>query len=196
MADKSPTDFLNQGGGNRRSFFKATFGRVAKEVGKHAESRVVQKRYLRPPGALSEVAFLAACTRCSDCLTACPVSAILKAPTSGGLAAGTPFIDPKVQACIACPDMPCAAACPTEALSVPDDGWASYKMADLELNPERCIAFHGSECGACAKVCPVGDKALALDEAGRPVIKAEGCVGCGSCVRACVTNPSSLTLRY
>jgi Pyruvate/2-oxoacid:ferredoxin oxidoreductase delta subunit len=41
----------------------------------------------------------------------------------------------------------------------------------------------------------VGERALALDDAGRPVIKFEGCVGCGVCVRACVTTPSSLNLR-
>jgi Fe-S-cluster-containing hydrogenase component 2 len=46
----------------------------------------------------------------------------------------------------------------------------------------------------CARACPVGPRALALDEEGRPVLKVEGCVGCGVCVRACVTSPSSLTL--
>lgn len=196
MAGKRTTDFLNHGGGNRRSFFRTTLGRVADEVANRAESRVVQQRYLRPPGALREVAFLASCTRCGECVTACPVSAILKAPTSAGLAAGTPFIDTKIRACIACEDMPCAAVCPTDALIVPDEGWVGYRMADLELIPERCITFYGSECGACARVCPVGDAAIYMDDAGRPVIKVEGCVGCGSCVRACVTSPPSLRLQY
>jgi NAD-dependent dihydropyrimidine dehydrogenase PreA subunit len=36
---------------------------------------------------------------------------------------------------------------------------------------------------------------LALDEQGRPVLKPEGCVGCGVCVTSCVTIPSSLRLR-
>ena len=30
---------------------------------------------------------------------------------------------------------------------------------------------------------------------GHPVLKPEGCVGCGVCVTACVTLPSSLKLR-
>jgi len=196
LARKRPTDFLTQTDGDRRSFFRTTLGRVADAVADRAESRVVQQRYLRPPGALREVAFLASCTRCGDCLSACPVSAILKAPTSAGLAAGTPFIDTRVRACIACDDMPCAAVCPTDALTVPENGWVGYKMADLELVPERCIAFYGSECGACARACPVGDEAIYMDDSGKPVIKAEGCVGCGSCVRACVTSPPSLTLKY
>lgn len=196
MADQSPTDFLNHGHGDRRSFFRSTVGRVAREVGRHAERRVVQERYLRPPGALSEVPFLAACTRCGDCVSVCPVSAIIKVPTSGGLAAGTPMIDARMQGCVVCEDMPCAAACPTEALAVPEHGWQGYKMSRLELLPERCIAFYGSACGVCAESCPVGEAALTMDGGGRPVIRAEGCVGCGVCVRACVTSPSSLRLEY
>lgn len=196
MGDRSPTDFLNHGRGDRRSFFRTTVGRVAREVGRQAERRVVQQHYMRPPGALQEVGFLAACTRCADCIEVCPVSAITKVPTAGGLAAGTPMIDPSLQPCIVCDDMPCAAACPTEALTVPPAGWRGYRMATLELLPERCITFAGTECGVCAQACPVGEEALGLDDEGRPVIRAEGCVGCGVCVRACVTSPSSLQLHY
>jgi len=38
-----------------------------------------------------------------------------------------------------------------------------------------------------------GPAAMTLDAQGHPVIH-DGCVGCGVCVRACVTSPSSLTL--
>jgi ferredoxin-type protein NapG len=95
----------------------------------------------------------------------CPVHAIIKAPPAGGLAAGTPIIDPAIQACVVCADMPCAHACPTGALVPPSDGWANVHMGILELDPERCIT------------------------------RVEGCVGCGVCVTACVTSPSSLRLR-
>jgi ferredoxin len=67
-------------------------------------------------------------------------------------------------------------------------------MGVLELDPERCITFHGAACGVCARACPVGERALVMDERGHPVIRAEGCVGCGVCVTACVTSPSSLAL--
>lgn len=196
MADQPPTEFLTSGRGDRRSFFRATVGRVASEVGKHAERRVVQERYMRPPGALDEVPFLAACTRCADCIEVCPVNAIVKVPTSGGLAAGTPRIEPHLQPCIVCEDMPCAVACPTEALTLPDRGWVGLRLAALELDPNRCIAFDGAACGVCADACPVGPTALTLDAEKRPVLRAEGCVGCGVCVRSCVTSPSSLQLHY
>ncbi len=160
-----------------------------------AEERVVQQRYLRPPGALTEVAFLAACTRCGECLPVCPPAAIRKVGPNGGLAAGTPYIDPSIQGCTVCEDMPCARACPTEALTLPPRGWDGYRLGYAALAPDRCVTFAGTTCHACADACPVGTAALAMDEAGHPVLKREGCVGCGVCVRACITYPSSFTLQ-
>lgn len=195
MARKPPTHVLIHSKADRRSFFAETLGRLARQLARRAEKRIVPNQYFRPPGALVEIAFLAACTRCGECIEACPPGAIFNAASSAGLAAGTPVIDPDLQPCTVCPDMPCAVSCPTDALMVPNDLWKGYHLAALELDPERCIAFDGTECGICAKVCPVGEAALALDDGGRPVIRQEGCVGCGVCVRACVTTPSSLRLQ-
>ena len=185
------------GGGerDRRGFLQETIGRLLHEIAERTEERMAPRRWFRPPGAAPEVAFVAACTRCGDCIDVCPVHAIIKAPASAGLAAGTPYIDPAMQACVVCADMPCAAACETGALVVPQDMWASIHMGVLELDPARCITFQGSPCGVCARSCPVGEQALAVDDRGHPVLKPEGCVGCGVCVTACVTTPSSLKLR-
>jgi MauM/NapG family ferredoxin protein len=177
----------------RRELFRRTIGSWLEQLIERTEERVSPERYLRPPGALPEVAFLTACTRCGECLQVCPPFAIRKAPPDAGLAAGTPYIDPELVACIACPDMPCARACPTGALSLPVAGWSGYRLAAVELVPERCVTFAGTSCRACADACPVGEPALAMDEDGHPVLKAEGCVGCGCCVRACITAPSSFT---
>jgi ferredoxin-type protein NapG len=180
---------------DRRSFFREAFGKLLREMTIRAEARVAPRRYFRPPGAAPEIAFLASCTRCGDCIDVCPVRAIITAPPAAGLAAGTPIIDPGIQACVVCQDMPCAHACETGALVPPADGWGSVRMGVLELDPERCITFRGVSCGVCARACPVGERALALDAGGHPVLKPEGCVGCGVCVTACVTSPSSLQLR-
>jgi len=40
----------------------------------------------------------------------------------------------------------------------------------------------------------VGERSLTLDDAGHPVLRVEGCVGCGVCVRECITSPSSFQL--
>lgn len=179
---------------DRRGFFRDAFARLAREAAARAEGRVAPRRYFRPPGALPELPFLAACTRCGACTDVCPVHAIVPAPPAAGLAAGTPTLDPTRRACVVCEDMPCVTACPTGALVRPADGWAGVRMGRLELDPARCITFHGAACGVCARACPVGERALALDAGGRPVLHPEGCVGCGVCVTACVTNPSSLRL--
>jgi MauM/NapG family ferredoxin protein len=195
VSHKRKLEFLKGNAGDRRSFFQTTLGRLVEEVTQRTERRVVPHAYFRPPGALREMAFIAACTRCGDCIDVCPPRAIVKVPASAGLAAGTPVIDPEIQPCTVCPDMPCARSCPTEALTVPEGLWSGYRMATLELVPERCIAFHKVECAVCVRACPVGEAAIASDADGRPVLKAEGCVGCGVCVRACVTSPSSLKLH-
>jgi ferredoxin-type protein NapG len=178
---------------SRRGFLSEALKLVAREAGGMLAERVAPRRHFRPPGALPEPAFLAACPRCGYCVEACPVDAVVSAPPSAGLAAATPVIIPETEPCIACDGMLCAQVCPTGALVPPADGWARERLGFLDLDTDRCIAFQGIECGVCARVCPVGAKALDLDEQGRPVIGA-ACVGCGVCVRACVTSPSSFTL--
>jgi len=196
MTERFTDEFMDpQTEGDRRAFFRRTVGRLVEEVVQRAERRVLPQPVLRPPGALEEVAFLAACTRCGDCIEVCPAGAILQASPGAGLAAGTPMIDPNVQPCTVCDTIPCIEACPTDALEMPPQLWEGYRMAALELVPERCIVFEGVTCGLCARVCPLGERAIRLDDKGRPVLLAEGCVGCGVCVRACVTTPSSLKLK-
>ncbi len=72
---------------DRRAFFQSNLGRILNEVAKRTEERVAPKRWFRPPGAAPEVAFVAACTRCGDCIDVCPVHAILKMPARSTLAA-------------------------------------------------------------------------------------------------------------
>jgi MauM/NapG family ferredoxin protein len=195
--DSSVTDPSIPGApGDRRSLFRNALRHWAGSVVERTEKRVVQKRYGRPPGALPEIGFLAACTRCGACAEACPPRAILTVRTDGGLAAGTPYLDAAVQPCTVCPDMPCAVACPTGALVPPAEKWSGYRLAELAFHPERCVTFHGTPCGVCAEACPVGESALAMDAAGHPVLRREGCVGCGICVRSCITTPSSFELTF
>lgn len=183
MADK-PLD--------RRAFFSQGFRKVLGRAVDTVSDRVVRSRYVRPPGALPEATFLAACTRCGECERVCPVQAIRPLTTEHGLAAGTPALDVNYTACVMCTDMPCAVACPTDALEVPEDRWRSVRMSAIAIDTERCITYRGTSCAVCAHVCPVGDAALAIDSSGHPVL-GESCTGCGVCINACVTSPSSIS---
>ena len=186
---------MNRPSGDRRTFFKQAFDGVLDHVARATEDRIVQRRYVRPPGALPEISFLAACTRCGECVAVCPPKAIKSAGSDGGLAAGTPYLEPDRVACVACTDMPCAAACPTDALIVPETGWAGLRLGRITFHPDRCITFQGEACAICVQACPLGPRALELDREGRPVLKLEGCVACGVCVRECPTMPSSFTFN-
>lgn len=185
---------MKAGPSDRRGFLRAGMGGWFDWLVERTEERVAPVRRIRPPGAQAELAFVASCTRCGECASACPVGAVLVAGPEDGLAAGTPYLDVRRQACIACADMPCARACPTDALAVPDAGWQGLRLGAVEFLPERCVTFDGTACGVCAGACPVGEAALALDEDGRPILRQEGCVGCGACVRACIVPESAFVI--
>jgi ferredoxin-type protein NapG len=179
---------------SRRSLLRSAVGDWLERLVAQTESRVIARRYFRPPGAMAEIGFLAACIRCGACIDACPEHALLKVPADGALAAGTPYLEPASIPCIACPTMPCAAACPTPALTAPELGWSGYRLGELELRPEHCVTFRGNSCRICVDACPMGEAALTIDSAGHPVLRREGCVGCGVCLQVCPTSPSSYEL--
>ncbi len=182
------------GGSERRDFLLRGLSRMLGYAGEAVTSRFAPPLYIRPPGALPEAAFVTACTRCGECARVCPAAAISMLPERTGLATGTPVLHPEESPCLMCAEMPCAAVCPTDALSVPEEGWRGVRMAAAVIDADRCIAHRDVTCGVCARVCPVGETALALDARGRPVVGA-ACTGCGACVGACVTAPSSITIR-
>ena len=179
---------------SRRDFFTRGLSRAIGRAATVLGEEIAPARYVRPPGALPEAAFVAACTRCGACADACPPRVIRMESQGAGLAVGTPTLDLATGACLMCPDMPCATACPTSALAVPDDGWAQVRLADLLLDTARCLPHRDVACGICALACPVGEGALATDDRGRPVVGA-ACTGCGQCLSACVTTPTSLAAR-
>ena len=91
---------------DRRGFFTQGLQRAIREAVDALSDRVAPGVHVRPPGALPEPAFVAACTRCGECATACPVHAITMLPPSAGLATGTPALDVAATACIMCEGMP------------------------------------------------------------------------------------------
>jgi ferredoxin-type protein NapG len=145
----------------------------------------------RPPGAVVEASFLTLCTRCGECSAACPHAAIHKYGEGAGVLTGTPVLLPDQRACHMCEGFPCAAACEEGALVSPAD--TTWPLGEVCLAEERCIAFAGPDCGACASLCPPGADSLQLIR-GRPVIDGDTCVGCGRCIEACPVLPAAIEL--
>jgi len=141
---------------------------------------------VRPPGALDESEFLAACIRCTRCADACGVNAIqLFGPESGKLH-GTPYIDPIGAACNMC--LACGPACPTEAL-LPLKEVAEVDMGNAVVDDRLCVSINGTGvCGACFTACPLRGKAITQGLRNAPEIHTEYCTGCGLCEQFCIVD--------
>ncbi len=100
---------------------------------------------LRPPGALDEEAFLAACIKCGQCVQVCPIRAIHLGDLDEGLSNGVPYIAARDQACdFSCDATQCILACPTGALSHLIDKKEQVKMGVAKLvEPDACLARQG-----------------------------------------------------
>ena len=113
---------------------------------------------LRPPGALDEEDFLAACIKCGQCVQVCPVNAIRLDDVDQLLGNGVPYIVARAQACdFSCDATQCVLACPTGALSHLLDKKDQSRMGVAKLAaPDACLArkgegFRGSARGGSFK---------------------------------------------
>jgi len=158
---------------------------------------------LRPPGALAESDFLAACVRCGLCVRDCPFDTLKLAQWTDPLANGTPYFTAREVACEMCDDIPCVVACPTGAL---DPSLTQIDAARMGLavltDRETCLNLLGLRCDVCYRVCPLMDKAITLEierneRTGMharfiPTVHADSCTGCGICEHACVLEQAAI----
>lgn len=152
---------------------------------------------LRPPGALAEADFLAACTRCGQCVQACPSDTLLLGDLRHALASGTPYVESRLVPCNLCPgeeELLCIAACPTAALQPVADP-RDIRMGVAVIDKSICLAFNGTICRTCWHACPYPYEAIVFDRQLRPVVDEAVCIGCGLCDHACPTEPSAIPIR-
>jgi len=158
------------------------------------ESRL--RRFLRPPGALPEKDFLAACIGCGQCANVCPNKCISLYGMEAGVAhLSTPKISARAQACILC--MACTQVCPTNALTKlepTEAGIRAVNMGKAIVSEDLCYSFAGRTCGVCYRACPLPGKALTLGLYETPTVHPEHCVGCGLCEQACVQMPQAIRI--
>lgn len=100
---------------------------------------------LRPPGALDEAEFLAACIKCGQCVQVCPVEAVKLADILDGFGVGVPYIAARDQACdFSCDGLQCVLACPTGALTHEINYPHETRMGLARLaRPDLCLAMLG-----------------------------------------------------
>ena len=168
---------------------------------------------LRPPGALLEAGFLAACIRCYRCQDACEPGAIQFYTERDGALFHTPYVDPAKAGCTLCNK--CGPACPTNALTAFAQK-SDVDMGSVELREDLCLSFkakrirHEQEllvrsgrepmeseaiverrgpCGECYMFCPLRNSAIKLEPGAflAPIVFTEHCVGCGMCEEICRT---------
>ena len=168
----------------------------------HQEARAAPYA-LRPPGALAEDDFNAACIKCGQCVVDCPPHILKLEPAGGDLPIGTPFFVPRTGACIMCPDIPCMKACPTGALSPKLKTIEDARMGLAVIDIENCLSWKGLRCEICHRDCPLKGKAIVLETAPRelskhavfrPIVNSDACTGCGICEKACPTEIAAIRI--
>ncbi len=173
---------------SRKGFFREFFSHFKKGVANHVDRKLgrVLAAPLRPPGALDEVEFLSACTRCNDCVEVCPYHALRRLPAQAGVAANTPYIEPRTQACMLCEDFPCIAACDHGALLPvrPED----VRMGRAKVDVAACRTYDDQVCTHCYDACPYPERAIEIGADFHPKVL-DGCVGCGLCEARCPVTP-------
>ena len=189
---------------DRRNLLRQGFHFFAKPAVENVQSKIdnvnkavdkITKRVpvLRPPGAISEKAFLQACSRCDECIHACPKDAIQRAPKKMGfLIHNTPYIDPMRNPCVMCTDLPCIPACPDGAL-LPVQELSDVSMGYAILDKKKCQAYGDTFCQQCVIDCPVPGAIHQIDN--KPVVDKNICTGCGVCMRSCSTVNIPLAIK-
>ncbi|MBW1819970.1 MAG: 4Fe-4S binding protein, partial [Deltaproteobacteria bacterium] len=168
--------------------------------GKPGPGQVAPQGLIRPPGALPEMGFLAQCSRCGECMAACPTNTLqpiwLDAGFMGlfspGLNLRRSYCSPECRMC--------GEVCPTDAirsLLKNERIWA--KTGTAVIFRRKCLAWEQQKsCMVCDEVCPY--KAVEFrKEPGNPVpvpqVREEKCAGCGYCEHFCpVQNQSAIVV--
>ena len=146
---------------------------------------------VRPPGSCQEKEFTEKCSRCGNCVRACPFFALKPVTMANEFDLGTPALRLNESWCRFCDGFPCITACKSGALSfaAPEK---LKKIATASIIPASCIRSEGKSCRACFEKC--GETSFAgaveISEDFRPPrINPDKCAGCGACLTVCPAYP-------
>lgn len=137
--------------------------------------RVPEGIPFRPPWSLPEADFLARCTRCDACVTACPAELLQRGD------GGFPVADFSASSCSFCGE--CAAVCsPGAILRSPE----AAPWSERAVIGEACLAAQNVECRVCGERCDHGAIRFRPRLGGVPLPEVnDSCTGCGACLAPC-----------
>ncbi|MCC8180302.1 MAG: 4Fe-4S dicluster domain-containing protein [Planctomycetes bacterium] len=146
-----------------------------------------------PPGAEPAAEHLAQCVSCQSCVASCPVGIIR---TSGSDLRPTLNYDYGYcqYNCLACVD-----SCPAGVIHpVTLEQKQRLRLAKTDLLINNCVVVtQGTECGACAEVCPTHAVRMVHGDAGEPTLPdfdSTYCIGCGACYHVCPALPRAFAI--
>lgn len=151
------------------------------------KSRAIYSMALFPPWSLPKEMFVAACTRCGECINACPERILYKGE------GGFPEIDFNLGACSFCKE--CLTSCQADALHAVNNDIDSAWDLVVVVNPD-CLSIQGITCRSCADHCEKKAIRFQLQLSGiaAPIISQQECTGCGACVLPCPVD--ALIIKY
>jgi ferredoxin-type protein NapF len=137
-----------------------------------------------PPWAVSD--FLDRCSRCLDCLNACPQAIILKGE------GGFPQVDFGLGGCDFCGD--CVAVCTSQALNKSLSKARPWRHKAAIGG--QCLDARGISCRICGDACTTRAIRFRPQLGGRVAIELDRafCTGCGGCVGSCPAGAITLTI--
>lgn len=137
----------------------------------------------RPPWARARGEFEAVCTRCDDCIGACPTHVIVRGD------GGYPTVSFQSGECTFCAQ--CVSACKAGALRQEDDAAPWSLKAAISA---ACVTQKGVECRICGESCEAAAIRFrpTLGGIAQPQLDETACTGCGACVAPCPVGAVSV----
>lgn len=191
---------------NRRTFIWGSLGGLAVGLGIRADILHPSEAFMplslrhqgliRPPGALPEPEFLRRCTRCGECMRACPTNTLQPDWYRAGLEGlWAPRMNLRHAACDQNCNV-CGLVCPTESirpLKLTERRYARVGIAIILR--DKCLPWaQDQRCLICEEQCPYKAIVFIQDNQHRfdlPVVEDYKCNGCGQCEDKCPVKGDS-----
>ncbi len=169
--------------------------------GRFTSNPVQQVPTVRMPWMVSSELFTDQCSRCAECIDACPEGIIEKGD------GGFPSVNFNQGECTFCAE--CVEVCQEPVFRSTEESPWDWIAKISESNQSSaghggmavsldgvCMAHQGVVCQSCKDVCDV--RAIRMhyqtSAVATPVVDQEACTGCGACVSVCPTKAIDMQL--